>query len=85
MKKIGIGNSIVISLTIIVFVIALFEKGFTHEILLEIGVLLVSVKLIMMNNKIAMGNKALIKEMHDIKRAMDELKSDSNQSHLNKK
>jgi len=48
-------------------------------------VLLVSVKLIMMNNKIAMGNKALIKEMHDIKRAMDELKSDSNQSHLNKK
>jgi len=81
MRKIGIGNSIVISLTIIVFVIALFEKGFTQEILLEIGVLLVSVKLIMMNNKIAMGNKELLKEMHEIKTAINELKGGKGQSH----
>ena len=33
------------------FVIALFEKGFTHDLLLEAGVFLVSVKLVIMSYK----------------------------------
>jgi hypothetical protein len=49
----------VITLTFALFVIALFIKGLTHEILLEAGVFLVSIKLIMMSYK----NSVLAKKM----------------------
>jgi hypothetical protein len=42
---------VVIILTLVLFVIALFVKGFGHELLQECGVFLVSVKLIMMSHK----------------------------------
>jgi len=42
---------LVIALTLVLFVIALFEKGVTHDLLLEAGVFLVSVKLILMSYK----------------------------------
>jgi hypothetical protein len=41
----------VIALTLVLFVIALFIKGFTHDVLLETGIFLVSLKLIMMGRK----------------------------------
>jgi hypothetical protein len=44
-------SMVVIVLTLLLFVIALFLKGFTHELLQECGVFLVSVKLIMMSHK----------------------------------
>src|SRR5260370_38501379 len=40
-----------IVLSVGLFVLALFVKGFTHEMLLETGVFLVSVKLILMAKK----------------------------------
>jgi hypothetical protein len=42
---------IIIVLTCGLFVLALFLKGFTHELLLEAGVFLVSLKLILMARK----------------------------------
>jgi hypothetical protein len=39
---------LVILVTLILFVTALFAKGLTHDLLLEAGVFLVSVKLILM-------------------------------------
>jgi hypothetical protein len=42
---------VVIALTLILFIAALFLKGFSHDVLLETGVFLVSVKLIMMSYK----------------------------------
>jgi hypothetical protein len=42
---------IVIALSVGLFVVAVFTKGFTHELLLEAGVFLVSVKLILMAQK----------------------------------
>ena len=39
---------IVISITLVLFVVALFVKGLTQDMLLEAAVFLVSVKLIMM-------------------------------------
>ena len=42
---------VVIALTLLLFVIALFVKGFTHDMLLECGVFLVSVMLIVMSHK----------------------------------
>jgi hypothetical protein len=41
----------VVLITLVLFVFALFEKGFTHDLLLEVGVLMVSVKLIIMAYK----------------------------------
>ncbi len=42
---------VVILLTVGLFILASFLKGFTHELLLEAGVFLVSVKLIVMASK----------------------------------
>lgn len=48
-------SMVVIVLTLLLFVIALFVKGFTHELLQECGVFLVSVKLIVMSHKNAVS------------------------------
>jgi hypothetical protein len=42
------GTIFVIIVTGSLFIVALFVKGFTHDLLLEAGVLMVSIKLIMM-------------------------------------
>ena len=47
-KHIDLNSLIIIIITFLLFFIALFVKGFTHDILLEAGVLVVSIKLIMM-------------------------------------
>lgn len=41
----------VIAVTFLLFLIALFMRGLTHDLLLESGVFLVSLKLIMMSHK----------------------------------
>lgn len=57
----------IIVATFAMFAVALFVKGLTKEILLEIGVLLVSIKLIMMahkNGTTGRETKAMIKDLH---------------------
>jgi hypothetical protein len=46
-----LGSLVVIAITLVLFVWALFEKGLTHDLLLEAGVFMVSVKLIIMSYK----------------------------------
>lgn len=50
-KQFDFWSILVIALTLILFIMALFQKGLTHDLLLEAGVFLVSVKLIMMSHK----------------------------------
>ena len=50
-KHIDIGSSAVIVITFILFIMALFTKGITHDIVLDAGVFLVSLKLIIMSYK----------------------------------
>jgi hypothetical protein len=50
-RHLDIGSRIVIVATCVLFVAALFIKGFGHGVLLEAGVFLVSVKLIIMSYK----------------------------------
>ncbi|OQX01089.1 MAG: hypothetical protein BWK80_60745 [Desulfobacteraceae bacterium IS3] len=66
-KHFDIASLITIFVTFVLFIMALFTKGFTHNLLLETGVFLVSVKLIIMAYKNNMSNKEIIKELHDIK------------------
>jgi NADH:ubiquinone oxidoreductase subunit H len=51
MKHYDPGAIVVIGITLILFVTALFLKGFSHEMMQETGVFLVSVKLILMGYK----------------------------------
>jgi hypothetical protein len=46
-----IWSTAVIALTLVLFIAALLIKGFAHDMLLEAGVFLVSVKLILMSHK----------------------------------
>ena len=61
------GSIIIIVITFVLFGIALFTKGFTHDMLLEMGVFLVSVKLIMMAFKNANHSRKLENELIEIK------------------
>ena len=58
---------ITIIMTIVLFVTALFVKGFTHQLLLEAGVLLVSVKILLMSYKNIQNFEELKKDLNEIK------------------
>jgi hypothetical protein len=57
----------VIALTVALFVLALYLKGFTHDLLLEGAVFLVSAKLILMAKKNADTEKRLEQGIEEIK------------------
>jgi c-di-AMP phosphodiesterase-like protein len=65
-KNFDLANVITIALTIILFVIALFATGFTKDLLLEAGVLLVSVKIILMSAANRDSNKEIINKLNEI-------------------
>lgn len=50
-RHLDLGSRLVIVVTFVLFAIALFVKGLGHDILLEAGVFLVSVKLILTTYK----------------------------------
>ena len=56
-----------VALTLALFVVALFVKGFTHDLLLEAGVFLVSVKLVLMNYKNSVAMRTLEHHLDEIK------------------
>lgn len=62
-KHLDPGSLIVILVTFTLFTIALFTKGTTHDILLEAGVMLISIKLIMMAYKTAVFYENIIQEL----------------------
>jgi hypothetical protein len=71
-KHFDTGSIVVIVVTFLLFAVALFTKGFTHDLLLETGVFLVSVKLILMayNNRVI--SKEIMEELEEIKKRLPE-------------
>lgn len=67
MKHFDAGSIIVIATTFILFTLALFFTGFTHDLLLEAGVFLVSVKLILMAYKSSVASENIHRELKEIK------------------
>lgn len=67
-KYFSITDAIVIAITFILFAAALFTKGFTNALLLEAGVLLVSIKIIMMNYKLSQSNKRIFQKLEEIEK-----------------
>ena len=69
-----VGSLVVIVITFVLFLLALFTKGFTQDLLLETGVFLVSVKLILMAYRNSMNTRMLFKELQGIKEALEQRK-----------
>ena len=65
-NSIAFGNYFVIALAIILFAISLFVNGITHDLFIESGVLLVSIKLIMMNYKNMKMEKEILKKLNEL-------------------
>jgi len=61
------GSLVIIVVTFVLFAVALVTKGFTHDLLLESGVFLVSVKLILMTRSNSMSSHAIRDELHVIR------------------
>jgi hypothetical protein len=66
-----IGSLIVIAITFVLFAIAILTKGFVHDLLLEAGVFLVSVKLILMAYRNSLADKKITEELHAIKKMLE--------------
>jgi len=62
---------IVIVVTFVLFVAALFSKGFTHDLFLEAGVFLVSVKLILMGYRNSVMNREITEQLREIKARLE--------------
>lgn len=66
-KHFDFGSVLIVLITFVLFAIALFVKGLTKDLLLEAGVLLVSIKLIMMAYKTRITNEIIKQELEEIK------------------
>jgi hypothetical protein len=75
MKHFDMGSLIVIVITFSLFVMALFFTGFTHALLLEAGVFLVSVKLILMAYKSSVSSAKIESELAIIKNILNDRES----------
>lgn len=71
------GSLLTIVITFALFMAALYFTGFTHDLLLEAGVFLVSVKLILMSYKNKVASDNLHKELAEIRSLLQEMNSKS--------
>jgi hypothetical protein len=65
----------VVVVTFALFAVAIVEKGLTHDLLLEAGVFMVSVKLILMNAKAGMASDEMAAKLATIQAALDRIES----------
>ncbi len=63
---------VVIVVTFFLFLLALFAKGLTHDLLLEAGVFLVSVKLILMGYQNRAASDSILEELRRIESVLIE-------------
>ena len=69
-KHLDRSSILVMAITLVLFVAALFTKGFTHDMLLETGVFLVSVKLIMMAYQNSIEASEIRRKLTEISEAL---------------
>jgi hypothetical protein len=71
------GSLLIIVITFALFLAALYFTGLTHDLLLEAGVFLVSVKLILMSYKNKVASDDLHKELAEIRSLIQEMNRES--------
>ncbi len=69
-------SSAVVVLTFVLFAIALFTTGFTHDLLLEAGVFVVSIKLIMMAHQNHRIGDTICTKLERIDAKLDQLRGE---------
>lgn len=74
-KHFDLGSLVVIAVTFILFVSAVFTEGFTHDVLLEAAVFLVSVKLIIMAYKSIDATDSLHDKLDEIYKKVNAIES----------
>ncbi len=67
-ERLDTASGVVIVITFLLFTVSLFLKGLSRDILLEGGVLLVSVKLIIMSYKNNLNINEVNKQLGEIKK-----------------
>jgi len=72
-KYIDAASAATVVITLVLFVVAVFLKGFTHDLLLEAGVFLVSVKLILMAQKNSVAAAKLDQRLERMEKLLMEL------------
>ncbi len=70
-RLIDAGNTMTIAVTLVLYVVALFVKGLTHDLLLEAGVFLVSVKLILLAYKHETATATLDRKIDELRRLLE--------------
>ncbi len=70
LKHVDPWSLVVVILTFVLFLTALFIKGLTHDMLLEAGVFLVSMKLIIMSHKQAAHTENMERRLDEIHSAV---------------
>lgn len=71
MRTYSLSSVAVIAVTFVLFSVALFTKGFTHDLLLEAAIFLVSVKLIHMSYLNKSIGTTLQKELRELRERID--------------
>ena len=72
-NRLDAASRAVVAITLTLFVVALFVKGLGHDILLEAGVFLVSVKLILMSRTNAVATGALNERLAGLESAVRQI------------
>ena len=86
-KRVDTASLIILAITLGLFLIALYEKGLTQEILLEAGVFLVSVKLVLASVKTDLANQSIEEKLDRLleRKVQDEkIKSEERSINLRK-
>ena len=73
-------SAVVIALTLVLFLVSVFVKGFTHELLLEAGVFLVSIKLILMAQKNTLSARLTVQRLERIASLLERIQNQPTQS-----
>ena len=73
------GSIAVMIITVILFILALFVKGFTHDLFLEAGIFLVSAKIIIMAYRNGIASNRIEHKLDEILVVLDGLEKQEEQ------
>ena len=77
-RKIDTASALTLIVTLLLFAIAVFEKGLTHELLLEAGILLGSAKLVLASFQAKVLNEAIERKLEAVSLQLQKLTEKSN-------
>ena len=81
-KHLDRSTQLTLAITPALFVVALFEKGFTHDLLLEAAVFLVSAKLVLLSYKASVNNDAVAGQLAEMSKSLTRVERSLERSRL---